>query len=60
MFVKFLGESKTFFDIKDSEPIVAFLDIKRKSKEGDLEQKWITTWNDYLWRLKMFRKNIKY
>ena len=54
MFAKFLGESKTFFDVKDSEPIVAFLNIKRKSKEEDPEQKWITTWNDYLWRLKMF------
>ena len=33
MFAKFLGESKTFIDVKDSETIVSFLDIKRKSKE---------------------------
>ena len=33
---------------------MAFLDTKRKSNEEDAEQKWITTWNDYLWRLKMF------
>ncbi len=54
MFAKFLGESKTFKDIKEGETIMAFLDIKRKNKERDPEQKWITTWNDYLWRIKMF------
>jgi len=48
MFVKFLTEFKTFYDVKDSETIVAFLDTRRKSKEDDPEQKWITTWNDYL------------
>jgi hypothetical protein len=62
MFAKFLGESKIFNDVEDSETIMAFLDIKRKSKGEDPEQKWITTWNDYLWRLKMFYRwlyNIK-
>lgn len=62
MFAKFLTESKTFYDIKDSESIVTFLDIRRKNKEVDPEQKWITTWNDYLWRLKMFYRwlyNVK-
>jgi hypothetical protein len=62
MFAKFLGESKTFYDVKDPEIIVGFLDIKRKTKEEDPEQKWITTWNDYLWRLKMFYRwlyNVK-
>lgn len=61
MFAKFLGESKSFIDVNDSETIVAFLDNKRKNKE-DPEQKWITTWNDYLWRLKMFYRwlyNVK-
>ena len=62
MFAKFLGESKTFYDVKDPEIIVGFLDIKRKTKEEDPEQKWITTWNDYLLRLKMFYRwlyNVK-
>jgi hypothetical protein len=62
MFAKFLGESKTFYDVKDSETIVIFLDTRRKTKEEDPEQKWITTWNDYLWRLKMFYRwlyNVK-
>jgi hypothetical protein len=62
MFAKFLTESKTFYDVKNSETIVAFLDTRRKSKEEDPEQKWITTWNDYPWRLKMFYRwlyNVK-
>ncbi len=62
MFAKFLGESKTLYDVKDSDTIVAFLDIKRKNKEEDPEQRGIPTWNDYLWRLKMFYRwlcNVK-
>ena len=54
MFVKFIGESSTLYEVKNKETIVAFLDSKRKSNEEDAEQKWITTWNDYLWGLKMF------
>ena len=54
MFAKFIGDSKTLNEIKNQEIIVAFLDTRRKSKEEDPEQKWTTTWNDYLWRLKMF------
>jgi integrase/recombinase XerD len=53
MFAKFLKEYKTFYDVKDSEIIIAFLDTRRKNKE-DPNQKWITTWNDYLWRIKYF------
>ena len=52
MFAKFIGESKTFYEIKNSETIIAFLDTRKKNKEEDLEQKWITTWNDYLWKIK--------
>jgi site-specific recombinase XerD len=58
MFAKFIGESKTLYDIKDQEPIVAFLDTRKKTKEEDPEQRWSTTWNDYLWRLKMFYRWI--
>jgi integrase/recombinase XerD len=58
MFAKFIGESKTLYDIKDHETIVAFLDTRKKTKEEDPEQRWSTTWNDYLWRLKMFYRWI--
>jgi hypothetical protein len=54
MFAKFIGESKTFYAVKDRETIVSFLDTRRKHKEEDPEQKWITTWHNYLWRLKIF------
>jgi hypothetical protein len=54
MFAKSLGESVSFTHVENRETIIKFLDMKRKSKEGDPEQRWITTWNDYLWRLKMF------
>ena len=61
LFANFL-EIKTFHEVKQREIIVAFLDTRRKSKEEDPEQRWITTWNDYLWRLKMFYRwlyNVK-
>ena len=50
------------YDIKDKVTIVAFLDTRIKNKEEDPEQRWTTTWNDYLWRLKMFYRwlsNVK-
>ena len=62
MFAKFIGESNTLYEVNNKETIFAFLDTKRKSKEEDPEQKCITTWNDYLWRLKMFYRwlyNVK-
>ena len=62
MFAKFIGDSLTLYEINNKETIITFLDTKRKSKEDDSEQKWITTWNDYLWRLKMFYRwlyNVK-
>lgn len=48
------GETTTFFDIDKRETILKFLDTKMKSKEADPEGKWITTWNDYLDRIKVF------
>jgi hypothetical protein len=30
------------------------LDSKRKTNKDDPDKKWITIWNDYLWRLKHF------
>ena len=62
MYAKFIGESKTLYDITNEETIIAFLDTRRKNKEVDPEQGWTTTWNDYLWGLKMFYRwlyNVK-
>ena len=53
-YAKFLGIEKTFYDIKSKEEILSFLDTKIKDSSLDPDKKWITTWNDYLWRIKYF------
>jgi integrase/recombinase XerD len=51
---KYLGTNTTFDEIKSKEQITAFLDTKIKSREADPDKKWITTWNHYLHRIKLF------
>lgn len=51
-FTKFLGPHVTFHDIQKKEQIAAFLDTTINRE--DTEKKWITTWNNYLARLKLF------
>ena len=41
-------------DINKKEAILSFLQYKIKDKEHDPEQRWITTYNDYLHRIKHF------
>ncbi len=53
-FAEYLGTDVTFYETKDKEKILQFLDLKRKTEDKDPDKKWITTWNDYLWRLKYF------
>ena len=53
-YAEFLPDNLDFYQINIKDPIISFLDSKRKDKEEDPDQKWITTWNDYLWRLKYF------
>ena len=59
MFAAFLQsrkeEEKTnLSQVTSIDDIIAFLYTRRKTKNEDPEQKWITTWNDYLWRIKIF------
>lgn len=49
-----LGDNTTFFQVQEKVQILDFLDSKKKSDKDDPDKKWITTWNDYLWRLKYF------
>jgi integrase/recombinase XerD len=49
-YARFLGET-SFCDVSKKEQITVFLDTKAKSIESDPDKKWITTWNDYLWRV---------
>ena len=53
----FLGE-KSFYDVSKKEQITEFLDTKAKSIESDPDKKWITTWNDYLWRPRLHNCNL--
>ncbi len=60
-FAKWLQEGQdlssavaTFYDINRKEMIPKYLDSKIKTLEADPEQKWITTWNDYLSPIKFF------
>jgi integrase/recombinase XerD len=56
-FSKYLGSDTSFYDIKRKEQITKFLDTKAKSIEQDPDKKWITTWNNYLHRIKLFFLN---
>jgi hypothetical protein len=53
-FAGHLGMNSTFFDINKKEQILEFLDTKKKDLEHDGDRKWITTWNYYLNRIKLF------
>jgi integrase len=53
-FAKFLGYDKSFHDVCKKNDIISFLDTKIKDSNADPDKKWITTWNDYLWRIKYF------
>jgi|SRR5215217_6279113 len=56
MFAEFIERQKdlTLTQIDSSTDILLFLDSRKRSREQDPDQKWITTWNDYLWRIKIF------
>jgi integrase/recombinase XerD len=53
-FAEYLGPNVTFYQIQNKEQILKFLDLKKKIEPEDPDKKWITTWNDYLWRIKYF------
>ena len=51
---KFIGPSITLDQIKSRTQITSFLDTKIKAIEQDPDKRWVTTWNDYLGRIKYF------
>jgi integrase/recombinase XerD len=55
-FARYLGNSTKFYDIQRKEQIISFLDTKVKSNDVDPDRKWITTWNDYIGRIKFFMR----
>jgi len=46
-FSEFINDN--LINVKKKERVIAFLNTKMKNMEEDPEEKWITTWNDYLW-----------
>ncbi|MGC1933226.1 MAG: hypothetical protein WA667_29995 [Candidatus Nitrosopolaris sp.] len=53
-FACFLGAGVSFYNIEQKEQILSFLDTKKKSITQDPDQRWITTWNHNLTRIKQF------
>jgi integrase/recombinase XerD len=48
------GSNTSFYDINKKEQILSFLDTKIKDSLQDPEKRWITSWNHYLVRIKLF------
>jgi integrase/recombinase XerD len=53
-FAKFLDPNINFHDINKKDQILSFLDRKIKDLEKNPEKRWITSWNHYLTRIKLF------
>ena len=53
-FGNYLSENLDFEKINNSTQILSFLDTTIKRQDEDPDKRWITTWNDYLHRIKHF------
>jgi hypothetical protein len=53
-YCKFLGPSISLDQVNNKSQITSFLDTKIKTIELDPDKRLITTWNDYLGRVKYF------
>jgi hypothetical protein len=54
-FGNFIGKDNSFSDIHKKDQVLEFLNTKFKSYDEDSDKRWITTWNNYLNRLKMIK-----
>jgi hypothetical protein len=52
-FGNFLGKN-SFYHIKTKQQVLCFLDTKIRTSDEDPDKKWITTWNNYLNRMRLF------
>jgi integrase/recombinase XerD len=50
----FIGNSVSLDQVKSKNEITSYLDSKIKDNKADPDKRWITTWNDYLGRIKFF------
>ena len=53
-FSNYFDSNTTFYDINEKEQVLSFLDTKIKDSSIDPEKRWITSWNHYLTRIKLF------
>ena len=53
-FSNYFDSNLTFYNINKKEQIHSFLDTKIKDSVKDPEKRWITSWNHYLTRIKLF------
>jgi hypothetical protein len=53
-FCNFIDKDVSFYDINKKEQILEFLNTKVKNYDEDPDKRWITTWNNYLNRLRLF------
>ena len=53
-FSNYFNSNTTLYDINKKEQILSFLDTKIKDSVNDPEKRWITSWNLYLTRIKLF------
>jgi hypothetical protein len=53
-FARFLGVDIPFYNIQQKEQILSLLDTNKKSITQDPDQRWITTWNHNITRIKQF------
>ena len=57
-YAQHLGQ-KSLLKVTKRQEILAFLDTKRKSKDLDPDERWVTTWNDWRGTLIHFFRWLK-
>ncbi len=55
-FAKYQTTDISLYDIDKKDQILEFLDSKIKNINDDPDKRWITTWNDYVGRIKFFMR----
>ena len=53
-FYSYCDSNTTFYNINKKEQVLSFLDTKIKDSSQDQEKRWITSWNHFLTRIKLF------
>jgi integrase/recombinase XerD len=53
-YVNYVDKNICLSTINTCDTILSFLETKKKSKDDDPDQKWISTWNHYFHRIKHF------